>query len=120
MSVSVEQGPASVVTVRVSGRLNSKQWLAAQQDVGKLMKDQSAVSLLVIAENFQGWEGTDWNDMTFQVEHDDQIERMAIVAEKKWEDKVLLFAGQGIRKFEICYFPPPAIAEARTWLASAG
>jgi hypothetical protein len=118
MAVTIEQPRDRVVTVRVSGRVKSPEWSAAQQAVGKLMQSDPStpVSILVIAEGFQGWEGTDWDDMSFQLEHDHQIDRMAIVAEKRWEDDVLMFSGKGLRRFPIRYFVPTELEQAREWL----
>jgi len=36
--------------------------------------------VLVILEDFQGWEhGENWDDMTFAIEHDNDIEKVALV-----------------------------------------
>ena len=116
MSVTVQQEPGRVATVRVSGKLTPAEWAGAQKSVSELMRQEPAVALLVIAENFQGWAGSDWEDMSFQLNHDHQIERMAIVAEPQWEDQVLMFAGQGLRRFAIKYFPPAQASAARAWV----
>jgi hypothetical protein len=118
MSVIVKAESERVVSARVSGRLNSREWHSAQQEVAKVMQTQPTIALLVIAENFQGWEGTDWEDMAFQVAHDRQIERMAIVADAKWKDEVLMFAGQGVRRFDIKYFAPSELAQAKAWASA--
>jgi hypothetical protein len=47
--------------------------------------------VLVIVENFKGWErGADWGDRDFFVEHDHQIEKIAIVGDPKWELQTLV------------------------------
>jgi hypothetical protein len=120
MSVIVEEEAGRVVTVRVSGKLTPKEWAGAQKVVSELMRKAPAVALLVVAENFQGWAGSQWEDMSFQLNHDHQIERMAIVAEPEWEDQVLMFAGQGLRKFAIKYFAPAQLSGARVWVAGGG
>jgi len=43
---------------------------------------------------------------------------MAIVGEKMWEDLVLIFAAQGLRRFPIKYFQPNELSQAHAWLAS--
>ena len=120
MSVRIEREPSSsVVTVRISGRLSSRQWREAQLAVSALLQTEPSLALLVIAEDFAGWERDgDWEDNSFQLKHDRQIERMAIVGEKEWEDLALMFAGKWFRKFPIEYFPPNAVAKAREWLRS--
>ena len=56
------------------------------------------------------------SDFSFQVAHDDDIERMAIVGDEQWRDLTLLFTSQGLRPFPIEYFAPGRLAEARAWL----
>src|SRR3954451_19724210 len=99
MSVNWEQTTEYVV-VRISGWLGAAEWLAAQRAVSELINDRPRSSILVIAENFDGFARGDWEDMSFQLKRDSRVARVAIVADPKWEDQMLLFAGAGLRKFE--------------------
>jgi hypothetical protein len=120
MSVSWQQTPERVVVVRISGRLEPSEWLAAQMAVSKLLNDEPASSsIMVIAESFEGFARGDWNDMTFVLKNDSRIARIAIVADPKWEDQMLLFAGAGLRKFEMKFFPAAEMAQARAWVTPA-
>ncbi len=119
MGMSVEEGSGKLVTVRVSGELTSAQWHAAQEAaVKRIRQSADAIRIFVIVENFVGWHRGDWNDSSFQSQFDRQIERMAIVGEKKWEDLVLMFVGKGLRRPQIEYFQPAQVEEARRWLTS--
>jgi SpoIIAA-like len=118
MSVKVERTSSKVITVRVSGQLTSPQWRDAEHSVASVLATERSIALLVILEDFQGWDRGDWEDNSFQLDHDRQIERMAIVGEKKWEDHALMFCGKWFRKLPIEYFPPDALVQARVWLTS--
>jgi hypothetical protein len=62
--------------------------------------------VLVIVENFKGWEhGADWGDVTFFETHGDWIEKIGIVADPKWEIETLAFAGAGFRHGPVKFFP---------------
>jgi hypothetical protein len=77
------------------------------------------MAMLVLAENFRGWaQGGNWGDLSFQVEHDKHIEKLAIVGDKKWEDLALIFVAQGLRPFPVEYFQPTELSKARAWLAA--
>src|SRR4051812_23752111 len=117
MSVSWEQAPEHVVVVRVSERLGASEWLAAQRAVSEGINSRSSSSILVIVENFDGFAQGDWEDMSFQLKRDSRIARIAIVADPKWEDQMLLFAGAGLRKFEMKFFPTAELARAQLWVA---
>ncbi len=54
--------------------------------------------------------------MDFFVEHDQQIEKIAIVADPKWKPETLMFAGAGVRTGQVKFFPERQLTMARTWL----
>ena len=118
MSVSVERESPDLIKLQVAGRVTSREWHAALGDVAKLLNPPGQTSVLVAAERFDGWEPGDWDNLSFQENYDAQIGRLAIVAEPKWQDQVLMFAGKGLRKVEMEFFPSSDIQRARQWLAS--
>jgi hypothetical protein len=62
--------------------------------------------LLAILENFEGWErGADWNDLDFQHSHGNEIAKIGIVGEPRWEPEALVFAGAGFRRAPVKFFP---------------
>jgi len=117
MSAEIIDTAGGIVTARITGKLTQPALAALQTATGDILQKQGKARLLVLVENFEGWQrGGDWGDLSFQIEHDAQIEKMAIVGDKKWEDLALIFAAKGLRKFPIEYFEPAAIAQARAWL----
>jgi hypothetical protein len=118
MSAEIIDTAGGLITARITGKLTQPELAALQNAAGDLIQKLGKSRLLVVAESFEGWQrGGDWGDLTFQMKHDEQIERMAIVCEKKWEDLALIFASKGLRKFPVEYFEPAEIATARAWLA---
>jgi hypothetical protein len=74
--------------------------------------------LLVILENFEGWKGgADWNDLDFYILHGHKVSKIAIVAERRWEPLALAFAGAGVRRTPVTFFPSNELEQARKWLA---
>jgi hypothetical protein len=68
---------------------------------------ESKPRLLVILEKFEGWErGADWNDLDFLISHGGKISKIAIIAEPRWETLALAFAGAGVRRAPVKFFPP--------------
>jgi hypothetical protein len=56
------------------------------------------ISALFLLENFRGWQrGDEWGDISFLVEHDKDIAKIAVVGEEEWRDLA-------------------EIAKARSWL----
>lgn len=106
-----------VVHVRITGVMKlADQW--AVQNTGKQLIEQGAKPCLIITlENFQGWEkGVDWGDVGIMLSEGNNIRKMTIVGDKRWEDKVLIFVGKGMRATEIEFFPVAAAHDAETWI----
>ncbi len=119
MSAEILDTADGILTVRITGKLTHPELRAAQKSAATILKQQGRMSILVLGENFEGWErGGDWGDLSFQLDHDASIEKMAIVGERKWEDLSLIFAGKEFRKFPIEYFQPGDLTKARAWLAA--
>jgi stage II sporulation SpoAA-like protein len=117
MSAEITSNTGGIVTAKIAGKLSHSELVALQKSIVDIISRQGNVRFLVIAEGFQGWEKHgDWEDLSFQMENDPHIEKMAIVGEKKWEDLALVFVAKGFRKFPIEYFQPADLAKARSWL----
>lgn len=120
MTAQIGSLEGGVVTLRVSGRLTQRELSAVQAEASRVIGTAGKIRILVLAQDFAGWEkGGTWSDFSFQMAHDDDIERMAIVGDEQWRDLTLLFTSQGLRPFPIQYFTPGRLAEARAWLASS-
>ena len=120
VSVEILEHSGNTLTARISGRLTQPELAALQDATGDILKKHGKTRLLILTDDFDGWErGGDWGDLSFSIEHDKHIEKMAIVGERKWEDLALLFASKGLRRFPIEYFQPADIVKARAWLSEA-
>ena len=88
-----------------------------QTAVVETIKRVGKIRILVILEDFQGQEqGADWGDITFAMEHDDDIEKIAIVGDEKWKDLVFAFTGKPFRRAAIEYFNSSHLEKARAWI----
>jgi hypothetical protein len=118
MGATIEQDKSGIWEMRVSGALR-KEEMDAVQAVGLkgLGPNENARVLVMIEDDFCGWVGTEvWNDMTFFVQHGDRIEKIALVGNPKWETRMLMFTGAGLRRAPVRYFTPEQLDAARAWL----
>jgi hypothetical protein len=120
MSAEIVDVAGGILTVRITGRLTQPELSAAQKKATEILQRQGKMRILVLAEGFQGWEqGDDWSDLSFQVENDARIEKMAVVGEREWEDLASIFIGKWLRELPIEYFQPADVTKARAWLAAS-
>jgi len=118
MSAEIANVSGHVLTMKVSGTLSQAELAGMQSAAAGVISAGGKWRILVLTENFEGWErGGTWNDFSF-TDHDASIERMAIVGERRWEQLTMLFTASGLRGFPIEYFEPGQLAEARQWLAA--
>ena len=117
MPVHIDYQPNDMCVLQISGVLNQDEFAATQADLARKIDAGAKPRLLVVGENFAGWErGPDWNDLDFLISHSGEIAKIAVVAEPQWEVQALAFAGAGLRPAPVKFFPPSELAQARTWL----
>jgi hypothetical protein len=100
-----------------SGVLSTTEYRQFQKEIETLGQQHGKVNLLVILDDFQGWEaGNDWantTDLTDRI--DPYLTKMAVVGDAQWQDKIEVFTLKGLRPVPIEYFVNNEAA-ARQWL----
>jgi hypothetical protein len=114
MPATIECEANGVCVLRMSGILSHSEFAQSQTALAGKIDEGDKPRVLAIVENFQGWErGADWNDLDFMISHGGEIAKIAIVAESRWETLGLAFAGAGVRRAPVKFFPPKELEEAR-------
>lgn len=119
MSYEILDRSGGVLTLRISGKLTYAAYAEGQKKAAEILRQQGKMRGLVLLENYLGTEKEgDWGDLSFQMEFDEHIEKMAIVGEKQLKDLALMFTGKGLRRFPIEFFEAVDLAKAKAWLAA--
>ena len=118
MGATIKKEDDGLFVLRVSGALRKEEMDAVQAaGIEGMGPQENARVLVMVEEDFCGWVGGEvWGDMTFFMEHGDRIEKMAIVGDPKWESRMLMFSGAGLRRTPVKYFSCDRLAQARDWL----
>jgi len=118
MPANLDLEPDGIYVLRISGKLKRSEFGDAQEAIARTIDAGAKPRLLAILDEFEGWErGADWNDLDFLFSHSQEIARIAIVVDPRWEVPALAFAGAGVRRAPVKLFPPNELAQAREWLA---
>ena len=118
MSANLEPSDNRFLVLRIGGELKKSELDAAESECVQKIASVGTVKLLVLLENFAGWErGEQWGDTDFFFSHGDDFEKVAVVGDPRWEAQVLAFTGAGMRKGPVKFFPETGEPEARAWLA---
>jgi SpoIIAA-like len=117
MGLTIEREEGNLRVLRITGLLRKSEWDAVLATEARQWGPTTRVKVLVIAEDFKGWErGAEWGDMAFFETHGDRIDKIAIVADPQWETDLLMFAGAGFRRSQVKFFPVGQLTLARAWL----
>jgi len=117
MSATIKQQDDRLCVLRVGGELKKSELDAVQSEFVEKIAGPGTVKLLVLLENFSGWERSEaWGDTDFFFSHRNDFEKIAVVGDPKWEAQVLAFTGAGLRKGPVKFFPEAGESDARAWL----
>jgi hypothetical protein len=119
MSITFTKESDDLFVINAQGVLTFEDQMEIEKKATQEIDRSGKVKLLVLADQFAGWgkEG-DWGDLTFFHEYDPYIEKIAVVAENKWKDQLLMFLGAGRRQAEVKFFFEDEAEDARDWLQS--
>lgn len=107
-----------VLEVRVTGKLTKESYQKFVPAVDAQIKQHGKLRILFVMQDFHGWTvGAMWEDLKFDLKHWKDIERLAIVGDKKWEKGMASFC-KPFTKATIRYFDAAEVDAAREWLAS--
>jgi len=117
MPASIQHEGGNLFRVRISGVLRQAELKDVQAVAAREIARLGKITLLFVLEQFEGWKrDANWGDLGFYEAHEKDIDKIAIVGEESRRDRGLAFAGAGIRKAAVQFFPPAETAQARAWL----
>jgi hypothetical protein len=117
MSVTFKKESDNFFVVNVEGKLSFDDQKNVEMRARHEIDCDKKAKLLVLAENFTGWEKEgDWGDLTFMHEYDPYITKIAVVAQEERKDKILMYIGAGRRQASVEFFFPDEEQDAREWL----
>jgi hypothetical protein len=119
MSVEVrEVADDKIVEVKLSGKLTTEDYSHFLPVVEAAIQENGKVRMLVIMHDFHGWTaGALWEDVKFDWRHFRDIERLALVGEKRWESGMAVFC-KPFTTATVKYFDHTRLEEARQWITA--
>lgn len=105
-----------MVEVQVTGKLTHEDFVTFTPHFEELVKQRGRLRLLFEMVDFHGWNATAlWDEIKFDLAHFADIDRVAMVGDKKWEEYLSLLCSPFTRA-QVRYFNASAIEDARLWL----
>jgi len=105
-----------IVKTTIRGKLVKKDYETFVPKMERLIEEYGRIRLLVKLIDFHGWTaGALWEDTKFAARHFTDIERLALVGEKKWQKGMATFC-KPFTKAEIRYFDLSEVEDAEAWI----
>jgi SpoIIAA-like len=111
-----KEAAGKIVYVAVSGKLEKEDYEMLVPEMERAIEQHGKINLLFELLDFHGWSvGAAWEDTKFGVKHFNDIERLAIVGENKWEKGMVIFA-KPFTTAKVRYFDIAERDEAERWM----
>ena len=112
----VEEGDSIVVIFKAIGTLSDRDYDSLSEAFDAITAKHAYVRVLVDWEKLEGWdEGAKTASSWFGRSHHDRIQRMAIVADDKWNDEFSRVK-DNVAPTEVRAFAPSKRGAAMAWL----
>src|SRR4051812_36799716 len=111
MPAAIQRESDNIYLLRLSGTVKRAEFDAVQKTTAADIDAGAKPRVLAVLENFEGWEkGADWGDLDFLFSHSNEIAKIAIVGEPRDEPSATAFAGAGLRRAPVQFFPSSQMA----------
>ena len=111
-----EENGGKILVIHLSGKLVKADYPDFVAKFEQLVRQQGQLRVLFDMTDFHGWDvGAAWEDIKFDMKHFADIERLAMVGDKKWQYGMSMFF-KPFTKAGTRYFGRADITEARKWL----
>jgi hypothetical protein len=115
IQLSEERG-GKLLAVHVTGTLVKADYTRLVPEFERLLRQHGRLRLLFDMTGLHGWDAAAaWEDFKFGVEHFADIERLAMVGDRKWQHAMATFC-KPFTKAQVRYFDHHDAAAARAWL----
>ena len=117
MAVKIEmEAEGNVLVVHLTDALKKEDYEKFVPAFERVIEEQGTLRILMKMEDFRGWKaGALWEDIKFAFKHFSDIDRLALVGEKKWQKGMSVFC-KPFTAARIRYFEPEDEDDALAWL----
>ncbi len=105
-----------IILVRATGKITREDYTLFQPEIERHIALHGKVRILFEMHEFHGWSPSAvWQDIKFDFKHFNDIERIAILGEKRWH-KVMAGICRPFTTAKIRYFDTMQWPEAHEWI----
>jgi hypothetical protein len=111
-----ETDEGKVLEIKAVGKLTKEDYEEFVPKVEQLIQRFGKVRILFEMKDFHGWDaGALWQDIKFDIKHFKDIERLALVGDRKWEKGMSIFC-KPFTTAKVKYFDVNEVDKAKNWI----
>jgi hypothetical protein len=111
-----ETEEGKVLHIKAVGKLIKEDYEVFVPKVEQLIQHFGKVRILFEMKDFHGWNaGAAWQDIKFDIKHFRDIERLALVGDRKWEKGMSVFC-KPFTTAKVKYFDVTEADKATDWI----
>ncbi len=116
MITPLPRSSGKILGFKMSGKLHDQDYQQFLPQVEAAIQSQGKIRLLAHFEDFHGWDlHALWDDTKFSAQHCADVERIALVGDKTWEEWMAKIC-RPFTKAKIEYFDVSQLESAWKWL----
>lgn len=106
----------TLVAIKIKEKLDTDDYAMFVPMIESQMQNGPPVRLLIELHDFKGWTaGALWEDTKFAAKHFNDIDRMAVVGDAKWQKGITTFF-KPFTSADVRYYDLAAIEDAHQWI----
>lgn len=107
---------ADVIAIMVTGKLEKADYESLIPEIEEKISRYGKVNLYWEMADFEGWQPSGlWQDLTFDIKHANDFNKIALVGDKKWE-KQLIKLIKPFTSAAVSYFDISQCKQAQEWV----
>jgi hypothetical protein len=116
MIKKLKESTGNIIGFEISEKLHDDDYKTFVPQIEQIINKEGKARILVHFIDFRGWDlHAAWDDFVFGVKHFRDIERIAMIGEKGWEEWMAKFC-KPFTKAEVRYFVASELQNALEWL----
>jgi hypothetical protein len=116
MIEQLNTGSETILSFQMKGRLRDEDYRKFVPIVEEAVKSQGKVRLLAQFQDFHGWDVFAlWDEIKFAALHCFDIERIALIGDRRWEKWMARFC-KPFTRARVRYFDSSQVDAAKNWL----
>lgn len=105
-----------ILEVQTRGKLTHEDYQRFASTFEAMFKLHGKLNVLFEMVDFHGWDASAmWDELKFDLKHFSDIQRLALVGDKKWEKGMSVFC-RPFTAAKIRYFDATELGQARAWV----